>query len=281
MTGTKSNFRAEVWSQKINSGLDTSCVMLQCVNRDYQADANKGTGTVNIVAPGKVSVAKYEGIIPSYEAISADLLKLNLDQEICFSFQVKDIEAAQSNIDIIDNLTRDAKKSIERYIDAHLFGFYTDAAPENCLGDASTPVLLDASNIYANFVALAKSLKLSGALNSTKSGWVVVHPDVEELLLLSEEFSAPSVTGDAALRSGSIGKVAGLDVFVSGNVGKTDDGYVVLAGTQDAITYAAQLSDVETIRSQDDFSSLIRGLYTYGALALNPGALSALICDVK
>ena len=31
------------WSKKINAGLDKNCTMLQCVNRDYQADAGNGT----------------------------------------------------------------------------------------------------------------------------------------------------------------------------------------------------------------------------------------------
>jgi len=280
MTNEKSypGFLAQAWSGKINTGLDASCVMLQCVNRDYQADADKGVEAINIIAPKKVKASNYAGTISSYETVDTEGQKLKLDQSVYFGFQVPDIEEAQSNTSIIDTLTAQAKKSIEESIDAYLFGHYTEAAAANVTGSAEDPVLLDSVSVYAKFVALAKKLKLSGAMTSSDKGWVVVHPDVEELLLLSDEFSAPSATGDNTLSTGSIGRIAGLDVFVSSNVGKVSDKYVVLAGTQRAITYASQLTKIETIRSQSSFNSIVRGLYTFGALTMNPEAMAVMTC---
>lgn len=273
-------FIAEVWSQKINAGLDNSCVMLQCVNRDYQADADKGTESINIICPGKVTASAYSGTISNYETVPGISEKLKLDQSVYFGFQVPDIDAAQTNIPILDTLTEQAKKSIEESIDAYLFGFYADAAAQNRIGTSDAPTALNNTNIYSKFVGLAKSLKVSGALTNGLGAWVVVHPDVEELLLLSDEFSSPSKTGDTTLTSGAIGKIAGLDVFVSNNVGKFDSNYVVMAGTNQAITYASQLAKIETIRAQSSFNSIVRGLYTFGAMTLNPKALSTLTCSL-
>lgn len=280
MTHQYPNFTAQIWSQKINAGLDTSCVMLQCVNRDYQSEANQGVETINIVNPGKVSANPYAGLISAYETVEGENLKLKLDQSYSFGVQVPDIDAAQTNLSIIDALTSQAKKSIEQKIDSYLFSLYSDTAINNQIGSAQTPVALKATNVYSKFVALAKTLKLAGALDSTSTGWVVVHPDVEEVLLLCEEFRGPSAVGDNSLRTGSIGKIAGLDVFVSNNVGKIGDKYVVLAGTQAAITYVSQLEKIETIRAQDSFNSIVRGLYTFGALTLNPEAMATLTCSL-
>jgi hypothetical protein len=274
-------FISQIWSGKINAGLDKSCVLLQCVNRDYQADADKGAEAINIVTPGKVSAGVYNGSIASYETVSSEPVKLELSQSVYFGFQVPDIDEAQSNVGIVDNLTVQAKKSIEQAIDRYLFGMYEQTAAENQLGSTSAPEELDKTNVYAKFVALAKSLKLSGALTAANQGWVVVHPDVEELLLLSEQLIAPSNAGDKAIETGAIGKIAGLDVYVTNNAGKIAGGkYVVMAGTKDAITYASQLSKVETIRAQGSFDSIVRGLYTYGAHVLNPSAIATLTCEL-
>lgn len=58
-------FKGEIWSQKINAGLDKTCVMLQCVNRDYQGDADKGTAKINIITPLEVTTGTYTGSIDS------------------------------------------------------------------------------------------------------------------------------------------------------------------------------------------------------------------------
>ena len=108
-----------------------------------------------------------------------------------------------------------------------------------------------------------------------------MHPDVEEILLLCEQFSGASNESDKAKKEGSIGRIAGLDVFVSNNVGKEDDeSYTILAGTTDGITYASQLKKFEQIRAEQSFDTIVRGLYTFGALALNPKALAVLKCEI-
>ena len=109
---------------------------------------------------------------------------------------------------------------------------------------------------------------------------MVVHPDVEELILLSDSFTKASEMADKATREGAIGKIAGLDVFVSNNVGKNSDHYVVLAGTQKGITYASQLSKIETLRAESSFNSIVRGLYMFGGMVVNPAAIATLTCTI-
>ena len=245
-------FKGEIWSQKINAGLDKTCVMLQCVNRDYQADADKGTAKINIITPLSVTTGTYTGSIDSYGTAPNKKSQLELNQSVYFGFSVPDIDQAQSNVNIMDAIVGKAK-----------------------IGQ-NTAVELTKENIYSNFVKLAKHLKTSGAITAENKGWVVIHPDVEELLLMCSEFTSAANLGDKTLSSGSIGKIAGLDVFVSSNVGKNTDGYTILAGTKQAITYASQIKKIETLRAQSSFDSIVRGLYTFGALAINPDALAVI-----
>ncbi len=273
-------FKREIWSQKLNAGLNKNCVMLQCVNRDYQADADNGAAQINIVTPLEVATGVYTGSIDSYGAAQSDKRTLKLDQSVYFGFSVPDINQAQTNINILDSIVDKAKTAVEAAIDTYLFNEFQNAAEANVQGSEESLVAMDSTTIYSKFVSLAKILKSAGAITAEKRGWVVIHPDIEELLLLCKEFTSVANLGNATVSGGSIGKIAGLDVFVSNNVGKNASGYTILAGTKDAITYASQIKKIETIRAQSSFSSIIRGLYTFGALTLNPSALAVIKASI-
>jgi len=286
------NFVPEIWGQKINMAIEKNCVMLQCVNRDWQGDADKGGNVINIITPGEVTASAYEGTISAYQTPDSVKSQLLLDQETYFAFSVPDVVQVQANVNIMDAYVEKAKAALELKLDTYLFSKASECADGNTL---TTDLTSD--NVYSKFVELAKILKLKGAFgldsclcasdgaNGVSEGskcvcslknspWVVVHPDVEELLLNSPEFTSASALGDKLKRDGAIGKVAGLEVLVSNNVGKSEDGnYTVFAGTNEAITFASQIKRIESIRDKNSFSDLVRGLYVYGALAVNPSRM--------
>lgn len=294
-----SNFIPQIWGQKINHAMEKNCVMLQCVNRNWQADADKGGDIINIITPGEVTASAYTGTITSYETPQSTKAQLKLDQETYFAFSVPDISAVQANISIMDSYVEKAKMALELKLDSYLFGKSLDTSASNILGSTSA-VSLTSENIYSKFVEMAKLLKISGAMgmeNSSdksfekasedgekafskdkKAPWVVIHPDIEELLLNSSQFTSASILGDKLKREGAIGKVAGLEVLVSNNVGKTvaseKASYEIFAGTNEAITFASQVKKIESIRDKGSFSDLVRGLYVYGALTVNPECLA-------
>ena len=68
-----------------------------------------------------------------------------------------------------------------------------------------------------------------------------------------------------------------MDVLVSTNLGDVGGKYYVLAGTNEAITFASQLSKIESLRDKDSFSDLVRGLYLYGAKVVQPKALAKMV----
>lgn len=275
------NMIVSAWSQKINSGLDKTCTLLQCVNRDYQAEADKGVGEIKIATPNSVTVGTYSGTISSYGNGSFDSSTLKLNQKLYFGFSVPDLAQAQTNTALADSITKKAQKAIDESIDKYIFGLNENADTENIIENKQTAIALSSTNVYSYFVKLAKLLKNSGAIRSDKGGFVVVHPDVEEVLLMCSQFSSASNGSDLAIKEGSIGKIAGLDVFVSNNVGKSESStYTVLAGTTEAITYASQLKKIEHLRAEHSFDTIVRGLYNFGALVVNPKALAVLKCTI-
>ena len=84
------------------------------------------------------------------------------------------------------------------------------------------------------------------------------------------------LTGDSVspLRNGKLGMIDRFMVYVSNNLPKTNDGdSYLMAGTKDAITFASQMTNVETIRSTATFGNIVRGLNVYGYGVIKPEAL--------
>lgn len=272
-------FVPEIWGSKLNAGLEKSCVMLQCVNRNWEGDiANQGD-TVNIITPGNVTISSLDSNV-TYTEIVPTNTSLVIDQQKVFAFKINDVALAQSNTDIMEGYLNKARQAIEVQQDIYLLGKHVDVPSTNTIGGTST-VTLSASNIYSQFVELAKMLKNTSATLNGQKPWVVINPDIEAILLQSTQFTSSYQIADETLRNGSIGRIAGMDVLVTPNLTATDSKITVLAGTNDAITYASQLAKIEVLRDPNSFSDLVRGLYLYGAKTVNADALAKLVCSIS
>ena len=172
---------------------------------------------------------------------------------------------------------KNAKKAIEEVQDSYLLAQHAYASSDNVVGTEETPITLNKTTIYEQFVNLALCLKNSDAVSADKRPWVVINPKIESYLLQSTEFINAHNVADETLREGAIGRIAGMDVLVSTNLTAVDNKFYVLAGTNDAITFASQLSKIESLRDKDSFSDLVRGLYLYGAKTVQPKALAKMI----
>ena len=192
-------------------------------------------------------------------------------------FQIDDVAQVQANSDIMEAHLTNAKKAIEEVQDSFLLSLHTDVTEANTVGSEESPITLNKNTIYEQFVKLSLALKNSDAVYSGVKPWVVINPNIEAYLLQSPEFISAYKVGDQTLREGSIGRIAGMDVLVSTNLTDVDDKYYVLAGTNDAITFASQLAKIESLRDKDSFSDLVRGLYLYGAKTVQPKALAKMI----
>ena len=128
---------------------------------------------------------------------------------------------------------------------------------------------------------MARKLKDSDAVSAGQKPWVVINPLVESYLLQSTEFIGAHNVADETLREGAIGRIAGMDVLVSTNLTEANGLLYVMAGTNEAITFASQRAKIETLRDKDSFSDLVRGLYLYGAKTVKPAALAKMVVSVS
>lgn len=275
-TNAYSAFIPEIWSQKLNNMLSKNCVMLQCVNRNYEGEIKNQGDSVKIVTPAAVSISTVSDTAITYSELAPTEMDLVIDQKKFFAFKINDVAQAQANQNIMEAHLQNAKNAIEQVQDSYLLSQHAYVDSNNIIG-STTAVTLSKDTIYQNFVNLALKLKNSDAVSNKQKPWVVINPNIESYLLQSSEFISAYNVADETLREGSIGRIAGMDVLVSTNLTAVDSKYYVLAGTNEAITFASQLSKVESLRDKDSFSDLVRGLYLYGAKTVQPKSLAKMI----
>lgn len=254
--------------------------MMQCVNRNWEGEIKQQGDKVKIITPAPVSVSTLTSDNITYSSLNPTSQELEIDQKKFFAFKIDDVAKVQSNADIMEAHLANAKKAIEEVQDTYLLGMHTSVTVENTVGSEESPITLDKSTIYEQFVKLALALKNSDAVSAGAKPWVVINPAIESYLLQSPEFINAYKVADETLREGAIGRIAGMDVLVSTNLLDVDSKYYVLAGTNDAITFASQLAKIESLRDKDSFSDLVRGLYLYGAKTVQPKALAKMIVKV-
>lgn len=276
-TTTYSTFIPEIWSKKLNQMLEKNCVMMQCVNKNWEGEISQQGDTVKIITPADVTVSTLTNDNITYTSLAPKSQDLVIDQKKFFAFKIDDVAKVQSNMDIMEAHLVNAKKAIEEVQDSYLLAMHTDVTESNTVGSESSPITLDKSTIYEHFVKLSLALKNSDAVHAGVRPWVVINPNIESYLLQSPEFIKAYNVADETLRDGAIGRIAGMDVLVSTNLTDIDNKYYVLAGTNDAITFASQLAKIESLRDKDSFSDLVRGLYLYGAKTVQPKALAKMI----
>lgn len=280
-TTTYGAFIPELWSQKLNNMLQKNCVMMQCVNRNWEGEIKHQGDKVKIITPADVTVSTLTTENIEYSSLTPTSADLEIDQKKFFAFKIDDVAKVQSSSDIMEAHLNNAKKAIETVQDSYLLAMHTNVTSANTVGTEELPVKLDKTTIYENFVKLSLALKNSDAVYAGVRPWVVINPTIEAYLLQSPEFINAYKVGDETLREGAIGRIAGMDVLVSTNLVDVGDKYYVLAGTNDAITFASQLVKIESLRDKDSFSDLVRGLYLYGAKTVQPKALAKMIISVE
>jgi hypothetical protein len=111
-------------------------------------------------------------------------------------------------------------------------------------------------------------------------------------LIKRSDLKQAYLTGDSVtpLRNGKLGMIDRFTLYVSNNLGTTADlgadglvggtstnadstAWNIMAGTRDAISFASQITQVETLRSQSTFGNIMRGLNVYGYKVTKPEAL--------
>lgn len=208
---TAANFIPELWALDVIEAAEKNLVMAELVTRFDDAAAGGGD-TLHIPTADDFSANDKEAnteITP--QANTEGKVTLLLDKHKEVSFLIEDIVAVQAKQSLREIYTKKAGYAIAKAIDSDLLGLYAglsqNGTPENGI-DAealrAAILLLDAANAPQDERAL------------------VISPAQKNVMLGVEEFVSMSYIGDQPqnmpTRSGLLGQIYGVPVFVSSNV---------------------------------------------------------------
>lgn len=264
MANNLSAFNVELYSAALITNLDKINVMLPLANRNWEGDLSRGVGsTVYVRTLGSIataSYAKYSTI--SYTDLAPAKEAFTVSDAQYFAFKVDDVDAAQNDLNALELYARRGAVGINDAVEQKILARYADAHADNKITGASNAnITLTKDNIYDQFVEART--RLSKKSVPSQGRYAVVDPDTYALLIKSPEFKSDTAAGDAVIRTGWVGSMAGFDIYESNNVPVVSGSKYLLFADREAIAYAAQLNEVETIRLPDTFATACRGLLVH------------------
>jgi hypothetical protein len=162
----------------------------------------------------------------------------------------------------------DVLTNIDAGVDAANKGATAGKVSQNInLGVAGTPIVPTALTILDSIINMGQVLDEQ---NIPETGrWLVIPPWVGSLVKKSDLRNA-SISGDGVslVRNGRLGMIDRFTLFSSNLLPTlTDTTHKVtriFAGHSAGLTFASQISEMETLRAESTFGTLLRGLQVYG-----------------
>lgn len=260
------------WSSYILGSLYSKSVLLPLANAQIKSDINIGSSfKVNVIP--KLSAQNYSGTISDAEAASV-AYSFNVDQKKYNSVLIRDEDAQQGIVDenfLITKFTEAEIESLSSAADAFLAGQYANLG---AVGSGASPE--DATSGVKALIVLRKIRKAMNQASIPSVGrWIVVGPGFEAQLL--EGATAILTQNDAVVRTGYLGSLFGFDIFVSNNIASdTSADEVLIAGYNETMALAHNVTTMEVVRSSTAFGNVVRGLYVFGG-----GSLGHTTSDVR
>lgn len=275
-------FIPTIWSARLLTHLDKRHVYLNLLNRDYEGEIKNFGDTVKVNQIGDVSIKDYEKgtDIDAPDDLTGDQQELKIDQAKYFNFAVDDVDNAQTNPKLMDKAMERAAYAMNDVVDsfaANLLAINVHA--DNTIGSDTAPKTPTKETAYDFLVDLG--VKLTEANVPTVGRWVVVPAWYHGLLLKDERFVGNGTDyNKAILEGGEVGKAAGFTVYVSNNVpNTTKTKYKIIAGTDEAGSYAEQILKTEAYRPEKRFSDAVKGLHVYGAKVFKSKCIAVLTAN--
>lgn len=289
-TGT-SKFIPEIWSGKLQVKFYKSTVLGEITNNDWEGEIKGQGDKIRIRSIPTILINNYvKGATNlTYQVPNSPALELNIDKGKYFAVVLDDVDKVQADVQLMDMFTNDAAQQMKIVIDSDVLGgAYADAAAANKgatagalsgginLGITGTPRQVTAATVLDTILDMGLCLDEQNVPETGR--WIVV-PAWMSSIIKRSDLKQAYLTGDSVtpLRNGKLGMIDRFTVYVSNNLSSVTDGantaWNIMAGTRDAISFASQITNVETMRSQSTFGNIMRGLNVYGYKVTKPEAL--------
>jgi len=308
-TGSSSNgfaatgFIPQIWSGKLVEKFYASTVLAAISNTDYEGEIKNQGDTVKIRTKPTITINDYraDGLL-SLERPQGNVVELNIDKGKYFNTILDDVMEVQSDLNALSMWSDDAAEQMKITIDTNVLAGILDQANtynkgatagkisgDIDLGVTTTPLALVSDNPGAGETdVLDTILRLGQCLdeqNIPETGRWIVIPTWMATLIKKSELRQAYLSGDSVsiLRNGRLGMVDRFTLYVSnllptGVAGGLAAGETAIyAGHAHGLTFASQVSKVETLRSEMTFGTILRGLQVYGYKVVDDVALAQAI----
>jgi hypothetical protein len=296
-------FIPEIWSGKFIEKFYATTVLAAISNTDYEGEIRNQGDKVHIRTRPTITIRDYQANQTLLvERPSSNIVDLAIDQGKYFNTILDDVMDIQADVNLMSAWSEDAAEQMKITIDtAVLTALLGKAVAANRgttagaksasvnLGVTGTPVQLVARNPAAGQVEVIDMLVRLGQVldeqNIPETGrWVVVPTWVSARTKMSELRDA-SLTGDSqsVLRNGRLGMVDRFTIYSSNLLpsgvaaGLAAGEWAIYAGHAHSLTFATQMTKMETLRSESTFGTLMRGLQVYGYGVLDGTAMAQAI----
>lgn len=241
-------------------------------NHDWSGDLNKVGDTVTIRK--RPSVQVYDGVIgedlQQQASLADDTLTLSIDYFNYFNVPISDIDKFESDIDFATQILDEGEKAMSNKVETRVLSSIYSSATSTV-----TAAALDASNALKFFMQAALKLNLLNVPQDNR--WAVIDMYTAYFLGLTE-LRVANTTGEGAPTSLRTGvaydkPIAGFKCYASNNLSSTASLSHVICGHMDALCFAGQIKDSETVRNPKQFGDLLRSKIVYGYKVVKPDAL--------
>jgi hypothetical protein len=287
------NFIPELWSGKLIENFYDATVLAAISNTDYEGEIRQYGDTVNIRTTPEITIRDYvKGQTLTVENPDKPKIQLVIDKGEYFACVEDDVDKVQSDIALMDTWTKDASERMKIKIDQRVltdllpgigaFNKGATAGEQSAsfnLGTTAAPLTVTKDGAGGTVSVVDLLVDLGTVLdeaNCPEQGRFVVIPAKMAGLIKKSELKDASLTGDgtSVVRNGRLGMIDRFTLYVSHNLNVSAGKYSLIAGTKMGFTFASQMTNMETIRSESTFGNIVRGLQVYGYKVVKPEALA-------
>lgn len=290
------NFIPEIWSGKLIENFYDATVLAAISNTDYEGEIRNMGDTVNIRTTPDITIRDYEkGATLVLENPDKPKLQLVIDKGEYFACVEDDVDRVQADVMLMDMWSKDASEKMKIKIDERvLVDLLPDIDANNKgasagrisgdinLGASGSPRALTASDVIDFIVDMGTVLDEA---NAPEEGRFLVIPAKMAGLIKRSDLKDASLAGDSMSisRNGRLGMIDRFTLYMSHNLlidGAGSDEIHVIGGHKMGFTFASQMTEMETLRSETTFGNIVRGLQVYGYKVVKPEALAEGIVTV-
>ena len=290
------NFIPEIWSGKLIENFYDATVLAAISNTDYEGEIRRYGDTVNIRTMPEITLRSYvKGQTLQVEHPDKPKLQLLIDKGDYFACVEDDIDKIQADVNMMDAWSKDASEKMKIKIDQRvLVDLLPDIAAANKgasagaktagfnLGTTGAPLTVTKDGA-AGTTAITDLIVDMGTVldeaNAPESSRFLVLPAKAIGLIKKSELKDASLAGDGAsiLRNGRVGMIDRFTIYMSHNLNFSSSKFDIIAGHKMGFTFATQMTEMETIRSEQTFGNVVRGLQVYGYKVVKPEALTTAV----